>query len=160
MPEDLETINKSELPFADLLPQVAEEIPHIVEVLQRAQNNRTKVLNAKARGVRLAGLNQWLGYLKELEAAFLDPRLEPLRFLLVRIRMNYDAAIEATLTGMPSVVNDLMRDVMEIELLLQDFAATPANWRFRRRRTSIPEGTRTAFRAEGERFRSVATLAV
>jgi hypothetical protein len=127
MPEDLETINKSELPFADLLPQVAEEIPHIVEVLQRAQNNRTKVLNAKARGVRLAGLNQWLGYLKELEAAFLDPRLEPLRFLMVRIRMNYDAAIEATLTGMPSVVNDSMRDVMEIELLLQDFAATPAN---------------------------------
>ena len=33
-------------------------------------------------------------------------------------------------------------------------------WRFRRRRTSIPEGTRTAFRAEGERFRSVAALAV
>src|SRR5258708_39073244 len=30
---------------------------------------------------------------------------------------------------------------------------------FRRRRTLIPKGTRTAFRAEGEQFRSVATLA-
>src|SRR5258708_2156582 len=37
-----------------------------------------------------------------------------------------------------------------------------ASWRncgFRRRRTLIPKGTRTAFRAEGEQFRSEATLA-
>ena len=33
-------------------------------------------------------------------------------------------------------------------------------WGFRRRRTFIPQGMRTAFRAEGERSRSVATLAV
>jgi hypothetical protein len=34
------------------------------------------------------------------------------------------------------------------------------SWGFRRRRTVVPGGTRTAFRAEGERFRSLATLAV
>src|SRR5258708_19270978 len=35
----------------------------------------------------------------------------------------------------------------------------PSSCGFRRSRTLIPKGTRTAFRAEGEKFRSVATLA-
>ncbi|MBK5292465.1 MAG: hypothetical protein JJE04_12420, partial [Acidobacteriia bacterium] len=33
-----------------------------------------------------------------------------------------------------------------------NYDIAPSSWGFRRRRTLIPEGTRTAFRAEGEQF--------
>ncbi len=52
--------------------------------------------------------------------------------------------------------NALQSLITDVESGCADFSAV---WRFRRRRTLIPEGTRTAFRAEGERSRSVATLA-
>jgi len=102
-----------------------DTVPNIAEILKKAHQNRTAILNTRARGIRLAGLDEWLGYLKDLEVEFTRPRLAPIKFLLARVCSDYEAAIEATLSGFPCVVFDSMRDVMEVDLLLQDFAADP-----------------------------------
>jgi hypothetical protein len=92
-------------------------------VLARAHANRTKVLYTRAAGIRFSGLDEWMGYLNELETAFEDSRLLLIKFLVSRIRSDYEVAIEATLAGLPCAVFDSMRDVMEVNLLLEDFAA-------------------------------------
>lgn len=50
-----------------------------------------------------------------------------LAFLVRRLEADFEIAIEALLVGRQSVVADSMRDVMEIEMLLRDFAARPQN---------------------------------
>ena len=64
-------------------------------------------------------------------------------------------------------ITDFTCDPMYAELKskplngIPQFGIVPDGWKcgFHRRRMLIPEGTRTAIRAEGERSRSVATLA-
>jgi hypothetical protein len=114
---------KSNIPYGDKLAELPSSIPHVAELLIRAHNNRTKSLNLRAHGIRLSGLDEWIGYLKELEAGFDEPHLKSIKFLVIRIRSNYEVALEATLAGIPSAVFDSMRDAMEVDLLLQDFAA-------------------------------------
>ncbi len=101
--------------------------PHLTDVLTRAHRNRTDRLSERARGARLEGLDEWLAYLHELEKAFCaEPSLAELAFLIGRICADYETAIEAALSGLHSVVFDTMRDVMEIWMLLRDFAYDPA----------------------------------
>lgn len=113
--------------YDEIVRQVHHSLPHLADILKRAHDNRSKLLNERAKGIRFEGLNEWIGHLKILETIFADPRIHTLKFLVVRTRSNYEAAIEATLSGLPSVVFDSMRDVMEVDLLLQDFVANPSN---------------------------------
>ncbi len=53
--------------------------------------------------------------------------LSRLAFLVTRSAADFETATEATLSGYLSVAVDAMRDVMEIENLLLDFAVSPAH---------------------------------
>jgi hypothetical protein len=77
-------------------------------------------------GVRFAGLEELLLKLDEVADAWAaDPQLEPIAFLVRRATADFETAIEAGLSGYPTVAADAMRDVMEIELLLLDFYVDP-----------------------------------
>ena len=79
-------------------------------------------------GARFKGLDQLLHHLDELVQAFTaDPTLRRIAFLIHRSRADMETATEATLSGYVAVVGDAMRDVMEIENLLLDFAVNPAH---------------------------------
>jgi Asp-tRNA(Asn)/Glu-tRNA(Gln) amidotransferase C subunit len=78
-------------------------------------------------GLRLRGLDELLLYLDRVEESFkTHPELEKVRTLVWRARGDFEVSTEAALSAMPAVVLDFMRDVMEIELLLRDFASEPA----------------------------------
>jgi hypothetical protein len=83
-------------------------------------------LRAYLPGQRLAGLEQLLAYLQAVRDAYLaDDHLAKLAFLITRAIADFETALEATLSGYQGVAADAMRDVMEIEYLLLDFAAHP-----------------------------------
>jgi hypothetical protein len=78
--------------------------------------------------MRLKGLEQLYTYLDAaIESYSLIPKLAVLAFLVRRVRADFETALEATLSGYQGVASDAMRDVMEIEGLLLDFAAHPTN---------------------------------
>jgi hypothetical protein len=93
----------------------------------------------RQRGIRLfkletaaimvpPGLDQALGHFAGLLATFEDVEdLQPVAVLMNRARSDMESAIDALLTGRRSIVADEMRDVMEIEWLLRDFAARKEN---------------------------------
>ncbi|HEV2013426.1 MAG TPA: hypothetical protein VGR77_06050 [Candidatus Dormibacteraeota bacterium] len=103
-------------------------------------------------------MEQFFSQLDSIEAAFRrDPSLESVVPVVERSRADFATALEATLSGYPAVVSDAMRDVMEIEYLLLDFAvdlnrrdrwltATPADLR----RTFQPVQVRQRLNAAGE----------
>jgi hypothetical protein len=77
--------------------------------------------------MRLQGLDQLLGYLETAESAFeggpaLTSHTAP---LVKRAHSDFVIALDATLGGLLSVAADAMRDVLEIEMLLLDFAVDP-----------------------------------
>lgn len=109
------------------LEKIVDSHPILAAALRKAQQNRATHLEERASGVRLAGLNQWLAYLKALEAAFrATPALKPLAGLIARLCCDYEVAAEATLSGLHTVVFDSMRDVMETFMLLRDFRFDPS----------------------------------
>ncbi len=78
--------------------------------------------------MRFKGLEQLYTYLDAaIESYSSIPKLADLAFLVRRVRADFETALEATLSGYQGVASDAMRDVMEIEGLLLDFAAHPAN---------------------------------
>jgi hypothetical protein len=83
-------------------------------------------------GVRLAGCDDLIDHLGRLEQTYKrNKRLAPVAFLIERAHGDFVTAIEAILSGFHVVVQDAMRDVMEIEFLLRDFAYEPhrmAEW--------------------------------
>ncbi len=79
-------------------------------------------------GRRLAGLEELLLYLEAIGAAYRNhDELRKLAFLVSRAVADFETALEATLSGYQGVAADSMRDVMEIEYLVLDFATTPGN---------------------------------
>src|SRR5439155_7049867 len=65
-------------------------------------------------------------YLDAAEHAYqTNPDLTRLAFLVARSAADFETALEATLSGYQGVAADAMRDVMEVEYLLLDFAAHP-----------------------------------
>jgi hypothetical protein len=101
--------------------------PHVAQSLIAAHSNRQRRLaRLSASGLRLTGLEELLSYLSSVEEAFNEhKRLSKIAFLVARTRLDFETAIEATMSGIHSVVFDAMRDVMEIELLLIDFGLEP-----------------------------------
>jgi hypothetical protein len=109
-------------------------------------------------GARFKGLDELLRHLDELLQAFTaDPTLCRIAYLIHRSRADLETATEATLSGYVAVAADAMRDVMEIENLLLDFAVNPAHideWLTANRKTLLgkfaPARVRDRLHAAGE----------
>jgi hypothetical protein len=109
--------------YARLIVAVSTLYPLVGSVLWRAHENRIQNLSSQNARERIAGIEELLVYLESCaEVARKHTHLLPIAFLIDRARGDFDTAIEAALTGMQSAVFDAMRDVMEIGLLLEDFA--------------------------------------
>lgn len=93
-----------------------------------AERRRSERLATFLDGARLRGLEQLFAYLEAAAKAYADlPAIAGVAFLIERIRADYQTALEATLSGYQGVAADAMRDVMEIECLLLDFATNEGN---------------------------------
>jgi len=114
--------------YSELLGALAATHPRLSQALRKAQENRTSNLRFYLRGARLDGLEELHAYLTEVEQALAAAESgRKIAFLIQRAQADFDVALEATLSGYVSLAHDAMRDVMEIEFLLRDFAAEPAN---------------------------------
>ncbi|CPS14562.1 Uncharacterised protein [Mycobacteroides abscessus subsp. abscessus] len=114
--------------YADSLATLSKSRPLLAQALVLAERRRTERLAAYLDGARLRGLEQLFAYLEAAVAAYAEiPSLSGIGFLIERVHADYKTALEATLSGYQGVAADAMRDVMEIECLLMDFAANRGN---------------------------------
>jgi hypothetical protein len=115
-----------EADYSVALQRLADTRPRLARALQQAERLRTDRLRLYLPGKRLAGLEQLLRYLDALSKAYVSSGdLAKLVFLLQRVASDFETALEATLSGYQGVAADAMRDVMETEYLLLDFATHP-----------------------------------
>ncbi len=120
-------MNESTTAYESLLQEVMKRCSKVGAVLERAQRNRRALLSQYATGQRLRGLNEILCFLAAAEAAYGNAGpLQEVRFLVTRGTANLEVALEALLAVEPTIVCDAMRDLMEMELLLDDFLHDPA----------------------------------
>lgn len=113
------------LSYESVLSRLANDRPRLA-ALARAEKQRTQRTASLSTGARLKGVEELLQYLDDLVEAFRrSPKLSRLAFLLTRALADFETAAEATLSGYLAVAADAMRDVMEIENLLLDFAVSP-----------------------------------
>ncbi|MFE4998025.1 hypothetical protein ACFRH4_43250 [Streptomyces mirabilis] len=85
-----------------------------------------KNLERLAGDIRFAGINELLARLAVVGKTFADtPELSKLTFIVKRTHADFMTALEATLSGYFSVASDAMRDVLEMQYLLMDFAINP-----------------------------------
>ncbi len=114
--------------YRDSLLSLAEPRPLIARSLRLAEERRAERLAGYIDGMRLKGLEQLHAYLDAAVESFTTiPVLANLAFLVSRVQGDFETALEATLSGYQGVAADAMRDVMEIEGLLLDFATHPGN---------------------------------
>jgi hypothetical protein len=140
------------------LGELAASLPRLAATLQRAEQHRARRTASLVSGARFKGVDELLRHLDELLQAFTaDPTLRRLAFLIHRSRADLETATEATLSGYVAVAADAMRDLMEIENLLLDFAVNPAHideWLTADRRTLLnkfgPAKIRDRLHAAGE----------
>ena len=105
------------------LLDLAAKRPRLAAALQRAEGRRAANVASLLHGARFKGLEELLRDLDALRGAFESAaRLSRLATLLARSLADFETAIEACLSGYLSVAVDAMRDVMEVENLLLDFA--------------------------------------
>ncbi|MGH3848510.1 MAG: hypothetical protein ACRDRT_02200 [Pseudonocardiaceae bacterium] len=115
-------------PYDATLAELATRLPRLAAALQRAEQHRARSATSRMGGARFKGLDELLRHLDELLLAFTaNPTLCRLDFLIHRSRADLETATEATLSGYVAVAGDSMRDIMEIEDLLLDFAVNPAH---------------------------------
>lgn len=97
--------------------------PLVAAELRELEEARREHLSQYSSGSRLTGAENLLEYLERAHDAYLaDTDLAPIAFLLKRARADVVTALDATLGGLIAVAADCMRDVLEIETLLYDFA--------------------------------------
>ena len=112
--------------FDFALGALAAMRPRLAAMLRQAEQQRARTAVTLLSGARFKGLDELLRHLDELVRAFeSDPELSRLSFLIARSRADFETAVEATVSGYLAVASDAMRDVMEIENLLLDFATLP-----------------------------------
>ncbi len=147
------------LTYDELLTQLAVTQPRVAKALTAAHDNRRRNLAAYASGARLAGLNELLIHLDLVRQSLADHGLDyKVGFLLNRAAADFETAVEAALAGYVGVAHDAMRDIMEIEFLLRDFAAAPDY--LDRWLTSSDAERRTFFSANQLRQRHAGRLGV
>jgi hypothetical protein len=114
--------------YLELVNALSESQPLLAQDLRVAEERRRQRLSSYLGGMRLPGLEQLQAFLIAATESYKSIRsLERLAFLVERVRVDISTALEATLSGYQGVAADAMRDVMEIEGLLLDFAANPEN---------------------------------
>jgi hypothetical protein len=114
----------SDLPrYSDALSSLAGSTPHVAHWLQQAEQQRAQRLASSSADIRLKGLEQLYIYLDAEQKTYAQTaELAPLAWLIGRVGADFVTAVEATLSGYAGVAFDAIRDVMEIEALLLDFA--------------------------------------
>lgn len=121
-------MNTSEESYESTLARLADQRPRLASALHQAQRERARRTASLLSGARFKGLDELLRYLDNVTEAFTaDPQLSRLAFLVARSVADLETAVEATLSGYSAVAADAMRDVMEIENLLLDFAVNPGH---------------------------------
>jgi hypothetical protein len=131
--------------YRELLEELSTRLSCVVGPLLRAEEHRSARLARYAGGARLRGLDQLLAYLAAARKTYAEhPHLRPLAPLIDRLQADFETALEATLSGFSGVMSDGMRDAMEIELLLLDFAAHPGH---------VPQWLSADERERWQRFR-------
>lgn len=120
------TMNSTGRSYDATFAELATTRPRLAAALQQAQEQRARHAASLLHGARFKGLDELLRHLDDLVQAFeSEPALSRLGFLVARSAAEFETAIEATLSGYLAVATDAMRDVMEIENLLLDFAVHP-----------------------------------
>jgi hypothetical protein len=113
--------------YAKSLGELVTRYPRLARSLEQAEATRRVQLDALLDGARLRGADELLRYLDTVAEAFEgEPALREIASLIRRAAAEIETGIEATLSGYLAVVTDAMRDVLEIEMLLLDFAIEPA----------------------------------
>ncbi|WP_030651378.1 MULTISPECIES: hypothetical protein [Streptomyces] len=113
--------------YLSLVKQMAEDgAPIAALALATADARRRQNLKRLAGDIRFAGINELLVRLSGIGKAFSEtPELSRITFMVQRAHADFMTALEATLSGYFSVASDAMRDVLEIQYLLMDFAINP-----------------------------------
>jgi hypothetical protein len=115
-------VTQEPTPYATVLEQLESNRPRLAAKLAAAEKMRAARTALMMDGVRFHGLDELLGRLdRAAEAWEKDAELRAVAFLVRRATADFETAIEAGISGYPSVASDAMRDVMEIELLFLDF---------------------------------------
>ena len=114
--------------YGAILTLLASKHPRVAVTLQAAEARRVKLASVLLDRALLKGIDELLTRLDDLAQAFAaDPALAKLAFLIRRGTADFETALEASMSGYVAVAFDAMRDVLEIENLLRDFANQPAN---------------------------------
>ncbi|MEU7345866.1 hypothetical protein ABZ778_18440 [Streptomyces bacillaris] len=115
--------------YMSLVQQMAKDGAPIAALsLGYADARRRHNLERLAGDIRFVGINELLTRLSTIGKAFAEtPELSKLTFIIKRTHADFLTALEATLSGYFSVASDAMRDVLEIQYLLMDFAINPGH---------------------------------
>lgn len=151
-------MNDTNPSYDTTLAELASALPRLATALRRAEQQRTQRAISLVHGARFKGVDQLLRWLDDLVSAFVDDTaVQRIAFLVHRSRADLETATEATLSGYVAVAADAMRDVMEIENLLLDFAINPTHvdeWLTANRKTLLgkfaPSKVRARLHAAGE----------
>ena len=115
--------------YKNLLNILKGSNPILSNFLITAQKNRQENILHYLGGTSLKGLDNLLSYLAESEKAFHEnEHLSKYHYFLVRIKGDFEIAIEAFLSGLHPSIFDVMRDAMEVEFLLRDFLIWPSHF--------------------------------
>lgn len=114
----------SDEPYTIVLNDLRTECPTLAKLLSHAEEVRRARLDYFLKNTgRLQGLEEFANFLlaaTQWFETFIE--LRPITWLLIRAGADVVTAIEATISGYHAVAWESMRDVMEIELLLEEFA--------------------------------------
>jgi hypothetical protein len=135
-----DTYDMSQWPRADsssryhaALKALADSYPLATEALMRADRHRLRRLQQFVDPVDLEAVNSLFGYLISVSRSLGETRENhDLIFLPDRVMGDVRIALEGLMSGYLQTVSDAMRDIIETELLIRDFAldATQINkWR-------------------------------
>lgn len=102
--------------------------PHAGSVIWTAQQHRLKMIQLPQLVRLTRGIENLFALLIGFHQAFVDSNdLTPIAFLVERLLCDYQATYELSLSGLFGSAVDTLRDTMEIEHLLNDFAHEPSH---------------------------------
>lgn len=115
--------------YMSLVKQMAADgAPFAALALATADARRRQNLERLSGDIRFTGVNELLARLSTVGKAFAEtPEFSKLTFIVKRAHADFMTALEASLSGYFSVASDAMRDVLEIQYLLMDFAINPGH---------------------------------
>jgi hypothetical protein len=112
--------------YYDMLQESAENYPLATEALMRADRHRPRRWQQFIDPVDIHAIDLLLGFLKaSSDALAAESASHDLDFLPTRIADDVRMSLEGVLSGYLQVASDAMRDVIETELLIRDFALDP-----------------------------------